>query len=119
MKLATVGGTVVVALPGNPLAAVSALITLAWPLLDAASGRLVEPRPGSRVAALAAQVDRSPTAHRLIPGRRDRAGVVTPALRRGPAMLSGLASADCMVVIAPGPQPLDAGDEVEVIELPW
>ena len=115
MKLAALpGGRALVALPGNPLAAVSGLVTLVWPLLDASAGRAVN-APVSR--AIGAPVDASPTAHRLVPGQMVD-GVVRLTTRRGPAMLSGMATADVVAIIAPGTR-VQAGSMVEVLPLPW
>lgn len=115
MKLAVLSGDrVLIALPGNPLAAVSGLMTLAWPLLDAMAGRRSR-RPVSR--PLAASVEASPGAHRLVPGRMVD-GAVVLTTRRGPAMLSGVATADVLTVIAPGSRP-EAGSMAEVLPLPW
>lgn len=115
MKLAELPGKrALVALPGNPLAAVSALVTLVWPLLDALAGR------AARVSLrrpLAVGVDASPTAHRLVPGQV-RSGVAHPTTRRGPAMLSGMATADLLIIIAPGSRS-EAGSTVDVLPLPW
>ena len=115
MKLAMLSGErALVALPGNPLAAVSGLVTLAWPLLDALAGR-VPRRPLAR--PLVAGVDASPIAHRLVPGDMEDGAVrLTP--RRGPAMLSGMATADVLAVIPPGAR-AEAGTSVEVLSLPW
>lgn len=105
---------VVVALPGNPLAAVSGLLTLAWPLLDAMAGR----RPQAPVRRpLASSVDASPGAHRLVPGQMVD-GAVRLTTRRGPAMLSGMAAADVLAIITPG-VPAEAGTAVDVLPLPW
>ncbi|MFL6179671.1 MAG: molybdopterin molybdotransferase MoeA [Actinomycetes bacterium] len=121
MKLGILpAGTLWLALPGNPLAAVSALVTLGEPLLAALSGRItawVEPEQHVR-RPLAGSVECSPGAHRLIPAQIVE-GLVHPALRRGPAMLSGLASADVFAVVPPGPSPLPAGADVAVLPLPW
>jgi molybdopterin molybdotransferase len=121
MKLAVLpDGRFWLALPGNPLAAVSALVTLGEPLLAALSGRRTdwsEPEPHVR-RPLAESMESSPGAHRLIPAHIVD-GAVHPVLRRGPAMLSGLAIADVFAVIPPGPAPLAAGDDVAVLPLPW
>ena len=115
MKLAMLSGErALVALPGNPLAAVSGLVTLAWPLLDALAGR-VPRRPLAR--PLVAGVDASPIAHRLVPGDMED-GAVRLTTRRGPAMLSGMATADVLAVIPPGAR-AEAGTSVEVLSLPW
>lgn len=115
MKLALLtGGRSLVALPGNPLAAVSGLVTLAWPRLDALAGRVSQP-PVAR--PLIVGVDASPGAHRLVPGEMD-GGAVRLTTRRGPAMLSGMASADVLAVIPPGARAA-AGTYVQVLPLPW
>ncbi len=115
MKLAVLNGErALVALPGNPLAALSGLVTLAWPLLDALAGRT--PRP-SLHRPLVAGVDASPGAHRLVPGEME-AGAVRLTTRRGPAMLSGMATADVLAVVPPGAR-AEAGSNVEVLAMPW
>ncbi|MCZ3387208.1 MAG: molybdopterin molybdotransferase MoeA [Actinomycetia bacterium] len=115
MKLATLSGDrSLVALPGNPLAAVSALVTLAWPLLDALAGRTIR-RPVSR--PLATRAEASPSAHRLVPGQIIE-GVVHLTTRPGPAMLSGIATADILAIVPPGEHPA-ADSMVEVLPLPW
>ena len=122
MKLATLAdGRLWLALPGNPLAAVSALVTLGEPLLSTLAGRDaprdLEPETAVN-RPLAVSVEASPGAHRLIPAGI-RGGQAHPVLRRGPAMLSGLASADVFVVVPPGPEALPAGHAVSVLPLPW
>jgi molybdopterin molybdotransferase len=116
MKLAQLAdGRPLVALPGNPLAAVSGLVTLAWPLIARIAGRRL---PAGRTLTLAEPVDASPGAHRLVPARVIDGGV-HPSLRRGPAMLSGISEADGLVVVEPGPQRAEAGGPVTVLPLPW
>lgn len=116
MKLASLpDGRHLVAMPGNPLAAISALVTLGSPLLQVLSGRVI----GDSIRRPVAEpIERSPGAHRLIPASLEN-GVVRPTLRRGPAMLSGLAVADVLVVVPPGATSLPAGTDAEVIPLPW
>ena len=122
MKLAALGNDrLLVALPGNPLAAVSGLLTLAEPLLAAMAGRTDDRDYATARTirrALAETVEASPGAHRLIPAQIAD-GRVHPAVWRGPAMLSGLAVADVVVVVPPGPQPLSVGSDVDVLPLPW
>jgi len=122
MKLAALpGGRHVVALPGNPLAAISGLMTLGEPLIAAASGRVILDVASSRTLVsrpLGEAVEASPGSHRLIPAQI-KDGHVHPSLRRGPAMLTGLATADVLAVVSPGPSPVDAGSQVDVLPLPW
>jgi molybdopterin molybdotransferase len=101
-------GRPLVGLPGNPLAAVSALLTLLHPVVDALHAR---PVPAARIAALAEDVSAGEDATRLVPVREGR-----PVLFAGPAMLRGLAVADAVAVIPPGGRP--AGSPVELLPLP-
>ncbi|WP_369204849.1 molybdopterin molybdotransferase MoeA [Streptomyces sp. PU-14G] len=106
-----------VGLPGNPLAALSGLVTLAGPLLRALAGR-AEPKP--RTATLGAEVPGHPRDTRLVPVRREGSGVrarVRPLRYAGPAMLRGVASCDALAVVPPGGAA--PGEDVAVVELPW
>ncbi|MCK7623856.1 molybdopterin molybdotransferase MoeA [Streptomyces sp. RS10V-4] len=107
-----------VGLPGNPLAAVSGLLTLAEPLLRTLAAR--RPAEPYRVP-LAAAVQGHPRDTRLVPVAYrddDRHGLVAVPLRfHGPAMLRGIAAADAMAVVPPGGA--ERGAEAELLELPW
>lgn len=102
-----------VGLPGNPLAAVSGLLTLAEPLLRTMTGR---PAPDPGTAPLAEAVQGHPRDTRLVPVtfRQDTA---VPLRFNGPAMLRGIAAADGLAVIPPGGA--KRGTEVDVLDLPW
>ncbi|MFG2523043.1 molybdopterin molybdotransferase MoeA [Streptomyces sp. NPDC048527] len=106
-------GQHLVGLPGNPLAAVSGLLTLAEPLLRILAGR---PEQESYTAPLQEAVHGHPHDTRLVPVvvREERA---LPLRYSGPAMLRGIAVADGLAVIAPGGA--KAGREVEILDLPW
>jgi molybdopterin molybdotransferase len=101
-------GRPLVGLPGNPLAAVSGLLTLLEPLAAALAGA---PGPPIRTGTLAEAVPAGAEATRLVPIRAGR-----PVLFAGPAMLRGLASADQVAVVPPGGA--KAGDAVQVLSLP-
>jgi len=101
-------GRPLVGLPGNPLAAVSGLLTLLAPVVRALHG-LPPERP--RTVRLAEAVDAGAEATRLVPLRAGR-----PALFAGPGMLRGLASADVVGVVPPGGAA--AGQDVEALPLP-
>ncbi|MER5478426.1 molybdopterin molybdotransferase MoeA [Streptomyces sp. NPDC002734] len=106
-------GRHLVGLPGNPLAAVSGLLTLAQPLLRALGEH---PAPEPYALPLAEGVQGHPHDTRLVPVvlRADRAH---PLHYNGPAMLRGMAAADALAVIPPGG--LRPGDESELLDLPW
>ncbi|TGA87661.1 molybdopterin-binding protein, partial [Streptomyces palmae] len=102
-----------VGLPGNPLAAVSGLLTLAEPLLRTLGGRTVRAYPP---APLAAAVSGHPRDTRLVPVTY-RGAEAVPLRFNGPAMLRGVAVADALAVIPPGGAA--RGTEVETLDLPW
>ncbi|HEY5834295.1 molybdopterin molybdotransferase MoeA [Streptomyces sp.] len=100
-----------IGLPGNPLAAVSGVLTLAAPLLRTLAGR---PVPAPYAAALTADVTGHPVDTRLVPVVFDDESAARPLHFAGPAMLRGLAAADGMAVIPPGGA--RAGDETAVLD---
>lgn len=106
------GGRHLVGLPGNPLAAVAGMVTLALPLLHARSGRAVG---APAIAPAAAVLSGHPADTRLQPVRRTAEGVV-PLAFDGPAMLRGLARAEALAVVPPGGAAV--GETVELLELP-
>ncbi|MET7365565.1 molybdopterin molybdotransferase MoeA [Streptomyces sp. NPDC005566] len=113
------GGAYVVGLPGNPLAAVSGLLTLAEPLLRGLAGRAAQ---DPYRAIVRDDVHGHPHDTRLVPvvHRADRAGStdhVVPLHYNGPAMLRGIAAADGLAVVPPGG--VRSGTEVEILDLPW
>ncbi|MFC7218069.1 molybdopterin molybdotransferase MoeA, partial [Streptomyces polyrhachis] len=120
-------------LPGNPLAAVTGLLTLVEPLLRTLRG--APPRP-QRTALLTTDVTGHPADTRVVPVVRagaapnraapdrtapDRTAQdqppITPLHFTGPAMLRGLATAHALAVIPPGGA--RTGDPVPVLPLPW
>lgn len=113
------GGRPVVGLPGNPLAAVSGVLTLAAPLLRTLAGRAAAvPSAGSHTAVLTEDVPGHPTDTRLVPVVRDPGhGTARPLRFHGPAMLRGLAGADGMAVVVPGG--VAAGETAEILDLGW
>lgn len=113
------GGPYVVGLPGNPLAAVSGLLTLAEPLLRGIAGRAAQ---DPYRATVRDEVHGHPHDTRLVPvvHRADSAGGtdhVVPLHYNGPAMLRGIAAADGLAVVPPGG--VRSGTEVEILDLPW
>ncbi|MFF3502228.1 molybdopterin molybdotransferase MoeA [Streptomyces sp. NPDC003247] len=106
-------GRHLVGLPGNPLAAVSGLVTLAEPLLRTLAAR---PAPEPYTLPLKEAVHGHPHDTRLVPAvlRGDHA---VPLHYNGPAMLRGIAAADVLAVVPPGG--VRAGQETELLDLPW
>ncbi|MBW3706230.1 molybdopterin molybdenumtransferase MoeA [Streptomyces griseus] len=112
-------GPYLVGLPGNPLAAVSGLLTLAEPLLAGIAGR---PAQDAYRALVHAEVHGHPHDTRLVPvvhraGRPGGRDHVAPLRYNGPAMLRGIAAADGLAVVEPGG--VRSGTEVEILDLPW
>ncbi|WP_104168741.1 molybdopterin molybdotransferase MoeA [Arthrobacter sp. SX1312] len=106
-------GRFLVGLPGNPLAAMMAMITVAGPLLAGLRGSsLDEPSPVVTADAFEPLPGRS----RLVPYRME-SGQAVPSTHQRSGMLRGLAAADgVMVVPAEG---CGAGDAVQALSLPW
>ncbi|MFI6933681.1 molybdopterin molybdotransferase MoeA [Streptomyces sp. NPDC050287] len=102
-----------VGLPGNPLAAVSGLLTLAEPLLRTLAAR---PAPEPYTLPLQDEVHGHPYDTRLIPVVL-RGDCAVPLHYNGPAMLRGIAGADALAVVPPGGS--RAGQETELLDLPW
>jgi molybdopterin molybdotransferase len=108
------GGAHLVGLPGNPLAAVSGVLTLAAPLIGAVAGR---PTPVPYRAPLTEAVTGHPAATRLVPVAYDDESRAVPLPFSGPAMLRGLAIADGLAVVPPGGLP--RGAEATVLDTTW
>ncbi|WP_210573331.1 molybdopterin molybdotransferase MoeA [Streptomyces sp. GESEQ-4] len=102
-----------VGLPGNPLAAVSGLLTLAEPLLRTLAAR---PAPEPLALPLQDAAHGHPYDTRLIPVAL-RVDSAVPLHYNGPAMLRGIAAADALAVVPPGGA--RPGQEVELLDLPW
>ena len=104
-------GRLLLGLPGNPLAAMMGLLTLAMPLLAAFQGRTSEL---GRVASAAALEGRAGTSI-LLPFRLRQQAVATPWL--GSGMMRGLADSTGVLVVPS--QGVRAGEVVETLTLPW
>lgn len=102
-----------VGLPGNPLAAISGLLTLAEPLLRTLSAH---PAPEPYALPLQDAVHGHPYDTRLIPAVL-RGDCAVPLHYNGPAMLRGIAAADALAVVPPGGA--RQGQQAELIDLPW
>lgn len=107
-------GRRLVGLPGNPLAACVALLTLLEPLL--ASLHALPPAVPAACVLASDEPPRPGDGYRLLPVRHDQAGAVTLS-SCGSAMLRGLAQASGLAVVPPGGAA--RGDRLEHLPLPW
>ncbi|WP_199238660.1 molybdopterin molybdotransferase MoeA [Kribbella steppae] len=106
-------GRLVVGLPGNPFAALTAFLTLGVAAILRMRGL---PLPSLMVAPVPGGLACHPRSTRLVPVRVTGQGVV-PVGHGGSAMLRGVAAADALAVVDPGPAsaiaarllPLDPG----------
>ena len=118
-----------VGLPGNPLAAVSGLLTLAEPLIRALRGLADTDHPDSAepaqhsdhgtrpcTAVVTDDVQGHPYDTRLVPVVVQGEEAM-PLHYNGPAMLRGVAAATALAVVEPGGAV--AGERLEILELPW
>ena len=106
-------GRYVVALPGNPLAAIMGVLTVVAPLIAGLAGRR-EPTLGSAINAEDLQGKNDPSV--LMPYRLIAGEAVVDAWH-GSAMMRGLAGADGVLVVPAGGA--KKGDVVETVALPW
>ncbi|WP_380164613.1 molybdopterin molybdotransferase MoeA [Jannaschia sp. R86511] len=105
-------GRPLVGLPGNPLAAVAALLVLLRPLLAGMTG--AEPGPPPH-ALLTGWQPRGRPVTSLVPVRHAGPGRVEPSGPAGPAQLRGLAAADAVALVPPG---WDPSTPVELLPRP-
>jgi len=106
-------GRALLGLPGNPLAAVSVLVSFLPPLVDASTGanRLEEVTAPAGVELPGWEGGTS-----LVPCRWAEEGL-EPASATRPNMLRGLAASDVLAVVPPGG--VAAGADAQVLPLPW
>lgn len=106
-------GQLVLALPGNPLAAVIGLLSIGEPLL---TGLLGQPITELDTIPLGTEIKTSRRETALMPYRLERR-VGIPTAWQSSAMLRGLAGAAGICVIPP--DGLSAGDSADTLPLPW
>jgi len=107
------GGRFVVALAGNPLAAIVGFLGVVHPLVAGMTGAPLTELVGIE---LAEEVAGNPRMTRLVPYEL-RDGWAFPSQWRAASMLRGLAAADGMLVVEPGLG--RRGDRVGSLSLPW
>jgi molybdopterin molybdotransferase len=106
-------GRFIIGLPGNPLAAMMALSTLAGPLLAALGhGKM----PPVAEVPCGSTIEPDPGRTRLMPFRL-LYGMASPAQHAGPGMMRGLAAADGVLVVPP--HGVQLGELVPAFALPW
>ncbi|MDQ0119679.1 molybdopterin molybdotransferase [Pseudarthrobacter defluvii] len=106
-------GRFVIGLPGNPLAAVMALLTVGAPLIASLGG--AQPPP-LQLMMSGCDLEGDPGRTRLVPCRF-LSGLAFPVQHTGPGMMRGLAWADAVMAVPP--QGVDSGGPVPVLPLPW
>ena len=114
MTLATVQGTPIVGLPGNPLSALVAMVTLVEPIVDAWHGRSDRVMPRVQMAESIAPLHKPLT--RLMVGRRELGGF-RQVQHVSSAMLRGISRADGWAVVPP--EGAEQGQNLEWIPVPW
>lgn len=116
-----IDGSLVFALPGNPVSTIATFLALVRPALLAmqgandADGRVWKAR---LAVPILKKHDRTEFMRVHLDVRDDAAWWATPLPAQGSGMLSGLAGADALIVVAEGTHALEAGAVVEVMPLP-
>lgn len=106
-------GRFLVGLPGNPLAAMTGLLTVAAPLLAKLGSR---PMPGTFEVACGAPIKEYAGPTRLMPYRLVY-GLASPCANTDSAMMRGLAAADGVMVVPPHGAKM--GQQLTAVALPW
>jgi molybdopterin molybdotransferase len=107
------GGKIVLALPGNPLAAIIGVLSIGEPLL---AGLLGQSLTDLGTVRLGVHIEVPGTHTALVPYLFDD-GVAVPTRWQGSAMMRGLADATGICIIPPGGTA--AGDITRTLRLPW
>jgi molybdopterin molybdotransferase len=113
MMLGLISSTPIIGLPGNPLSALVAMVTVASPVLDGLLGRPITPLGSIR---LSEDLRSSGTATRLVLGSDD-SGDFVGVDHASSAMLRGISRADGWAVIYEGGA--REGANVDWLPLPW
>ncbi len=107
-------GTLVICLPGNPLAAMLAALVLLQPMVEGMLGR---PASGLAAVRLAVEVPNPRPGSLLVPCRIAQDGSAEPTGWSDSGMVRGLALADTVAVVPPGGATRDA--LVDALPLIW
>ena len=101
----------IIGLPGNPLAAIVALFTLAQPIISKMLGQQL---PVGVSIPTSQSLKGGKSDSRLVPGSIENREFV-PALYSGSAMLRGLSASTGFAIVT---APVDAGGSIEFLPLP-
>ena len=113
MMAGTLGDTVILSLPGNPVSAFVTAQLFLLPLVAHLAGA-ADPLPRTRTATLGEPLPANgPRADYLRAAHRD--GRVVAAAIQDSSMLRTLARADCLIVRAPHAPAAQTGDSVEIL----
>ena len=114
--LARLDQTLVLGLPGNPLAGFAALVALGTVVLDELRGLPDPAATGLRRHRVRAELTGARRGLRLMPVQTSPDGV-GPVGHDNPHMMRGLASAEAFALVPPGGIP--AGGAADLLPLPW
>jgi molybdopterin molybdotransferase len=114
-------GTPIFTLPGNPVSAYVSFTLFVRPALDARQN--LEPERGQLLRAVLAGPARSPAGKRsflrgILDRRGGTVGRVTPVSGQASHQLASLAKANALIIVPESVTALEAGTEVDVLELP-
>lgn len=108
-------------LPGNPVAALVTFELFVKTVIGKMMGRQ-SPEPSLETAVLGRTLSKKHERLEFLRGRYDRRDdreIVLPVSRQESHMLSGLVSADCLIMFPAGEHELTSGSEVKIINLNW
>jgi molybdopterin molybdotransferase len=115
MMAGTLGGAVVLGLPGNPVSAFVTATLFLLPLVRALSGA-ADPLPQRRMVRLGAAVPANDRRADHLRGEL-RDGLAFPAPAQDSSMLRTLARADCLIVRPPHAPAAEVDDSVEILDI--
>jgi molybdopterin molybdotransferase len=116
-------GVTVFNLPGNPVSVlVSYCLFARWFLRQRAGVPQASAHLPHTTAMLTAELRKAHSRREFVRGvlsESDGAGHVAPLPQRGSAMLTGMAQANCLIVMPEDCAECRSGDRVDVLHLPW
>lgn len=116
---ATLEGTMIFGLPGNPVSAFILFMEYVWPVVE----QIQCIKPSKKCSAVVAEkFAADPKKHRFVFGNAwwDHEQLMAQASnKQGSHMLTSALNANCIIEAPPNPNPLGPGDKVTVSFLPW